>query len=77
MRVIRFLLWSVLFLCVGLPLLFLCFVFGMAAFGVVIGVGMAMAGMMISILKLALMIILPVALVVWLAKRMSKPSRVY
>ncbi|MEP6732344.1 MAG: hypothetical protein ABJE10_16985 [bacterium] len=73
MRIVKFLIWSVLILCVGLPALFVLFVLGMAAFGVVFGLGMALVGMMIAVLKVALMVILPIALVVWFLNR--KPAR--
>jgi hypothetical protein len=76
MRIIKTLLWLALVVCVGLPAAFLLFVFGMAAFGVVIGLGMALVGMMVAILKIALMVILPVALLVWIFNRMSDRARV-
>jgi len=76
MRIVRFLLWSVFILCVGLPAIFLLFVFGMAAFGVVFGLGMALVGIMLAVLKVALMVILPIALLVWIFNRMTARERV-
>ncbi len=76
MRIVKFLLWSVFIICVGIPALFLLFVFGMAAFGVVFGLGMALVGMMLAVLKIALMVVLPVALLVWLYNRMTSRERV-
>jgi len=76
MRIVRFLLWSVFILCVGLPAIFLLFVFGMAAFGVVFGLGMALVGIMLAVLKVALMIILPVMLLMWIYNRMTARERV-
>ena len=76
MRIVRILLWSAFILCVGLPAAFLLFVFGMAAFGVVIGLGMALVGMMIAVLKIALMVILPIGLLIWVFNRMSDRARV-
>ncbi|MEO8336122.1 MAG: hypothetical protein ABI664_14180 [bacterium] len=76
MRIVKFLLWSVFIICVGIPALFLLFVFGMAAFGVVFGLGMALVGMMLAVLKIALMVVLPVALLVWLFNRMTSRHRV-
>jgi hypothetical protein len=76
MRIVKFLLWSVFILCVGLPAIFLLFVLGMAAFGVVFGVLMALVGMMVSVLKIALMVVLPIALLVWIYNRMTARERV-
>ncbi len=77
MRALRFLILSALFLCVGLPLLFVLFVTGMALFGVVFGLGMALVGVLLGFVKIALMVILPVALVVWLFNRSSERHRVH
>jgi hypothetical protein len=76
MRIVRFLLWSVFILCVGLPAIFLLFVFAMAAFGIVFGVLTALVGMMLGLLKIALMVILPIALLVWIFNRMTARERV-
>jgi hypothetical protein len=76
MRIVKFLLWSVFLLCVGVPAVFLLFVFGMAAFGVVFGLGMALVGMMVAVLKIALMVVLPIALLVWIFNRMTARERV-
>ncbi len=66
MRLLRFLLLSALFIFVGIPCLFLLFIFGLSMFGVVLGIGGAMIGIMLAIAKIALIIILPIALLVWL-----------
>lgn len=76
MRLVRIVLWSAFIVCVALPAAFLLFVFGMAAFGVVIGLGMAFVGMMVAVLKIALMVILPIALLIWVFNRMSDRARV-
>jgi len=76
MRIVKFLLWSVFILCVGLPAVFLLFVLGMAAFGIVFGVLTALVGMMIAVLKIALMVILPIALLVWIFNRVTARERV-
>lgn len=76
MRTLRFLFLSALFLFVGLPLLFVLLVFGMAAFGVVFGLGMAIVGMLLAVVKIALMVILPVAILVWLFRRMTERDRI-
>ncbi len=60
-----------------MPVAFVLFVFGMAAFGVVFGLGMAIVGIMLAILKVALMVIIPVALVVWLIRRATATNKVY
>jgi hypothetical protein len=76
MRIVKFLLWSVFILCVGLPAVFLLFVLGMAAFGIVFGVLTALVGMMVAVLKIALMVILPIALLVWIFNRVTARERV-
>ena len=67
----------VLIFCVGLPAAFFLFVLGMAAFGVVIGIGAAIVGMMLTVLKLSLIVLVPLALLWWVAKRMLSPERSY
>jgi hypothetical protein len=49
----------------------------MAMFGVAIGIGSAILGLIWTVLKLALMIILPILLLVWVAKRLLSPERTY
>jgi hypothetical protein len=66
MRTLRFLLLSVLFVFVGLPCLFVLFVLGLSMFGVVLGIGGAIVGLMMAVIKIALLVIIPVALMVWL-----------
>ena len=61
----------------GRPVAFVIFVLGMSLFGVVIGVGLGIAGLILTALKFALMVILPIALLVWVAKRLLAPERTY
>ena len=76
-KFIKFVLLSVLVLCVGVPVAFLVFVLGMAALGVTLGIAGAIVGMMFAVLKIALMIILPIALIWWVARRLMAPERTY
>ncbi|HEX6600047.1 MAG TPA: hypothetical protein VF034_12055 [Gemmatimonadaceae bacterium] len=76
-KFIKFVLVSVLVLCVGVPLAFLVFVLGMAALGVTLGIAGAIVGLALAALKMALMIILPIALIWWVAKRLMAPERTY
>jgi hypothetical protein len=76
-KFLKFVLVSVLVLCVGVPLAFLVFVLGMAALGVTLGIAGAIVGLALAALKMALMIILPIALVWWVAKRLMAPERTY
>ena len=76
-KLLKFLLVSALILFIGLPAAFLVFVLGMAALGVAIGIGGAIIGMMFTVLKIALMVILPIVIVVWIAKALLKPQRTY
>jgi len=76
-KTLKFILYSALILFVGLPLAFVLFVAGMSIFGVVVGVGFGILGLVLKLLKLALLVILPIALLVWVAKRLMAPDRSY
>jgi hypothetical protein len=76
-KLLKLVLVSALLLFVGLPALFLICVFGLAALGIVVGVGGAIIGIMFALLKFALMIVLPIALIWWVAKRLMAPERTY
>ncbi|MEO5816408.1 MAG: hypothetical protein ABIT20_14140 [Gemmatimonadaceae bacterium] len=76
MRIVKFLLWSVFILCIGLPAAFVLFVMAMAAFGIVFGLASALMAIMLSVLKVALMVVLPIALLVWIFNRMTSRQRV-
>lgn len=74
---LKFLLYAALILFVGLPIGFVLFVAAMAVFGVVVGVGFSILGLIITALKFALMIVLPIVLLIWVAKRFLAPQRTY
>jgi len=74
---LKFLFLSALILFVGVPLAFVLFVLAMSVFGVVLGVGLGIVGLILTGLKFALMVVLPIALLVWLAKRLLAPERTY
>jgi hypothetical protein len=76
-KFIKFVLVSALVLFVGVPAAFLVFVLGMAALGVTLGIAGAIVGLMFAALKIALMIILPIALIWWVARRLMAPERTY
>ena len=76
-KTLKVLLYSALILFVGLPVAFALFVAAMAMFGVVIGIGFSILGFVLTALKFALMVVLPVALLVWVAKRLLAPERTY
>jgi len=76
-KFIKFVVVSALVLFVGVPVAFLVFVLGMAALGVTLGIAGAIIGLMLAALKIALMIILPIAIVWWVAKRLMAPERTY
>jgi len=76
-KFLKFIVVSALVLFVGVPLAFLVFVLGMAALGVTLGIAGAIIGLMFAALKIALMIILPIALIWWVAKRLLAPERTY
>jgi uncharacterized membrane protein YhiD involved in acid resistance len=76
-KFLKFFLVFALVCFVGLPAAFILFVMGMAAFGVVIGIGAWIIGMMLTVLKFALIVLLPLMLLWWLAKRLFSPERTY
>ncbi len=76
-KLVKFVVVSLLVLCVGVPVAFLVFVLGMAALGVTLGIAGAIVGLMFAALKIALMVILPIALVWWVVKRLMAPERTY
>ncbi|HET7188200.1 MAG TPA: hypothetical protein VFI52_08600 [Gemmatimonadaceae bacterium] len=62
---------------IGLPVTFVLFVMVMALLGITIGIGSAILALIFTVLKVALMIVLPIALIVWVAKRLMAPERTY
>ena len=76
-KFLKFAALFVLIFCVALPAAFILFVLGMAAFGVVIGIGAWVVGMMLTVLKLSLIVLLPLAVLWWVAKRVLSPERSY
>jgi len=76
-KTLKVLFYSALILFVGVPVAFALFVAAMAMFGVVIGVGFGIIGLVLTALKFALMVVLPIALLVWVAKRLLAPERTY
>lgn len=76
-KFLKFVALSALILFVGVPLAFVVFVFGMAALGVAIGIGGAILGLMLSVLKFALIIVVPLVLLWWVATRLFARDRTY
>ena len=76
-KTLKIILYSALILFVGLPVAFVLFVAGMSIFGVVVGVGFGILGLILTALKFALMVVLPIALLIWVAKRLLSPDRTY
>jgi len=76
-KTLKLILYSGLILFVGLPVAFVLLVAAMSIFGVVIGVGFGILGLILTALKFALMVVLPIALLVWVAKRLLTPDRTY
>ncbi|MFI5257413.1 MAG: hypothetical protein ACHQRK_09155 [Gemmatimonadales bacterium] len=76
-KLLKLVLVSALVLFVGIPAAFLVFVLGMAALGVTLGIAGAIIGLMFAALKIALMILVPIVLVWWVAKRLMAPERTY
>jgi hypothetical protein len=76
-KFVKFVLVAALVLFVGVPVAFVCFVLLMTMLGVAVGIGSALLGLAFTIIKFALMIILPVALLVWVGKKLLAPERTY
>jgi hypothetical protein len=76
-KTLKVVFYSALILFVGVPVAFALFVAAMAMFGVVVGIGFGIIGLVLTALKFALMVILPIALLVWVAKRLLAPERTY
>jgi len=76
-KTLKVVFYSALILFVGVPVAFALFVAAMAMFGVVIGIGFGIVGLVLTALKFALMVVLPIALLVWVAKRLLAPERTY
>jgi hypothetical protein len=76
-KTLKVVLYSALILFVGVPVAFALFVAAMAMFGVVVGIGFGIIGLVLTVLKFALMIVLPIALLVWVAKRLLAPERTH
>lgn len=76
-KTLKLILYSALILFVGLPVAFVLMVAAMSIFGVIVGVGFGILGLLITALKFALLVILPIALLVWVAKRLMAPNRTY
>jgi hypothetical protein len=76
-QTLKLILYSALILFVGLPVAFVLMVAAMSIFGVIVGVGFGILGLLITALKVALIVILPIALLVWVAKRLMAPDRTY
>jgi hypothetical protein len=76
-KTLKVVFYSALILFVGVPVAFALFVAAMAMFGVVVGIGFGIIGLVLTALKFALMVVLPIALLVWVAKRLLAPERTY
>lgn len=76
-KTLKIIFYSALILFVGLPAAFVLLVAGMSIFGVVVGVGFGILGLILTALKFALMVVLPIALLVWVAKRLIASDRIY
>jgi hypothetical protein len=76
-KFLKVVLVSALVLFVGVPVAFVCFIMLMTMLGVAVGIGSALLGLAFTIIKFALMIVLPIALIVWVGKRLLAPERTY
>lgn len=76
-KFLKFALLSALVVCVGLPVAFALFVAAMAMFGIVIGIGSAIVGLIFAVLKIALMVLIPIAVIWFVLRHLMAPERTY
>ncbi|HEY2067001.1 MAG TPA: hypothetical protein VGG84_13685 [Gemmatimonadaceae bacterium] len=76
-KLLKFLFVAFLICFVVAPAAFLLFVVAMAFLGVAIGIGSAIVGLVLAVLKVALMVLLPIAALWWVAKKLLAPERSY
>ena len=74
---LKFVLAATLICFVGLPAAFLLFVVAMAFFGIAIGIGSAIVALVFTVLKVALIVLLPLAILWWVGKKLLAPERTY
>lgn len=76
-KFLKFALLSALVVFVGLPVAIVLCVVVLAAFGIAVGIGSAILGLLFAIIKIALMVILPIALIWFVVKKLLEPERTY
>lgn len=76
-KLLKFVLVACLICFVALPAAFLLFVVAMAFLGVAIGIGSAIIALILTVLKVALMVLLPIAVLWWIARKLLAPERSY
>jgi hypothetical protein len=76
-KLLKFLVVAFLICFVVAPAAFLLFVVAMAFLGVAIGIGSAIIALVLTVLKVALMVLLPVAVLWWIGKKLLAPERSY
>jgi hypothetical protein len=76
-KLLKFVFAAFLICFVVAPVAFLLFVVAMAFLGIAIGIGSAIIGLVLTVLKVALLVLLPIAVLWWIAKRLLAPERSY
>ena len=76
-KLLKFLLASALILFVGVPVAIVACVVLLGALGIAVGIGGAVIGLLFTLVTLALMIVLPVLLLWWIATRLFSRQRTY
>lgn len=76
-KLLKFVLVASLICFVAAPIAVLLFVAAMAFLGIAIGIGSAIVALVLTVLKVALMVLLPIALLWWVAKKLLAPERSY
>lgn len=76
-KFLKFVLLSALVVFVGLPAAIVLCVVVLAAFGVAVGIGSAILGLLFAVIKMALMVILPIALIWFVVRKLLEPERSY
>ena len=76
-KFLKFVLLSALVVFVGLPAAIVLCVVVLAAFVVAVGIGSAILGLLFAVIKMALMVILPIALIWFVVRKLLEPERSY
>lgn len=76
-KFVKFVVVATLLLFVGIPLACVALIAGLAALGIAIGIGGAVVGLLLAMVKFALMIAIPLFILWWVVTRLGARERTY